>query len=390
MVHELYEGFDIEVIDTKRNINSRATGRLGQDVIIASRPKSRAISVSQPEPDQMNRFPTTRYMGSKRQLLDHIATATSGLEFDTFVDLFAGSNVVSYLFKSMGKRVIANDFLAMSHQMGAALIGNNSVRLTDSEIAWILEAQLPHDDFVSRTFQGLYFADEDNALIDQIRGNISALSHPVKKAIAVAALVRACVKKRPRGIFTYVGFRYDDGRLDLRTSLADHFVAAAQSINGAVFDNGQKNVSRRGNAMNVGSYKRALVYLDPPYFSPRSDNEYVRRYHFVEGLAQNWEGLEIQHETLTKKFKAYPTPFSTRQGAYAAFETLFRRHRGSHILVSYASNGLPTLDEIVELLQRFKETVDVHRVDHRYSFGNQGHLHNNKNNSVEEYLFLAY
>lgn len=56
-----------------------------------------------------------------------------------------------------------------------------------------------------------------------------------------------------------------------------------------------------------------LVYIDPPYYSPLSDNEYVRRYHFVEGLARDWKGVEIQENTVTKKFKSYPTPFSTRK-----------------------------------------------------------------------------
>ena len=27
-----------------------------------------------------------------------------------------------------------------------------------------------------------------------------------------------------------------------------------------------------------------LVYLDPPYYTPLSDNDYLRRYHFVEGI----------------------------------------------------------------------------------------------------------
>ena len=48
---------------------------------------------------------------------------------------------------------------------------------------------------------------------------------------------------------------------------------------------------------------------------PLSDNEYVRRYHFIEGLARDWKGVEIQEHTQTKKFKSYPTPFSTRKGA---------------------------------------------------------------------------
>src|SRR5699024_7017342 len=108
--------------------------------------------------------------------------------------------------------------------------------------------------------------------------------------------------------------------------------------------------SRHGDAMTVRAQENALVYIDPPYYSPLSDNEYVRRYHFVEGLARNWQGVEIQKNTLTKKFKSYPTPFSSRTGAHDAFDRLFRRHRDSILLVSYSSNSLPTLDEMVALM----------------------------------------
>ncbi|GIR49324.1 MAG: hypothetical protein CM15mP58_14210 [Burkholderiaceae bacterium] len=51
------------------------------------------------------------------------------------------------------------------------------------------------------------------------------------------------------------------------------------------------------------SYIPDLVYIDPPYFSPLSDNEYVRRYHFVEGLSRNWKGIQFQEDTKTKSLK---------------------------------------------------------------------------------------
>jgi DNA adenine methylase len=41
-------------------------------------------------------------------------------------------------------------------------------------------------------------------LIDIVRANIKAVKNPYKRAIAMSALIRACLKKRPR-IFTYVG-----------------------------------------------------------------------------------------------------------------------------------------------------------------------------------------
>ena len=38
-------------------------------------------------------------------------------------------------------------------------------------------------------------------------------------------------------------------------------------------DNGMKSLSRRGDAMTVKPRESGLVYIDPPYFSPFSDNE---------------------------------------------------------------------------------------------------------------------
>ena len=43
--------------------------------------------------------------------------------------------------------------------------------------------------------------------------------------------------------------------------------------------------------------------FDPPYYSKYSDNEYVRRYHFIEGLVKNWKDVEIQEKVLLKNSK---------------------------------------------------------------------------------------
>ena len=66
------------------------------------------------------------------------------------------------------------------------------------------------DHFVEEIFRGLYYKDEENRLIDVLRTNIAAIRDQYKKAIAMTALIRACTKKRPRGIFTYTGDRYND------------------------------------------------------------------------------------------------------------------------------------------------------------------------------------
>ena len=334
-------------------------------------------------------YPPTRFMGSKEKLLPHIKQVAQTLDFDSVGDLFSGSGVVAYLFKSMGKQVLANDHMAMCATFAKAMIENSEHVLNETELNQLFASNPNADTFVQDVFKGLYFSDEENETIDRVRANIRDIRNPHKRAVAMSALLRACIKKRARGIFTYTGKRYDDGRQDLRLSLEEHIRNAAHLINQAVFDNGQENRSRCGDAMTWRA-KPDLAYLDPPYYSPLSDNEYVRRYHFVEGLAKDWKGLEIKWHTKTRKFRSYDTPFRSRQRALKAFESLFRRLSSSVILLSYSSNSLPTRDELTALLSEYKRHVEVIEVDHRYSFANQGHKKNQIRNGVKEYLFVGY
>ena len=391
LVHELYASFTIDIVHTKRYISCRGNSRQGEDVIVTIPPKQKTLIklMPQPFPRQVSAYPPTRFMGSKSKLLSEIWSVASQFKFDTAVDLFAGSGIVGYMFKSQGKRVISNDYMAMSATFAKAMIENNSVVLSIEEAEKLLIEQRASNHFVAETFQGLYYKDEENNLIDVLRTNIAAIRDPYKRAIAMTSLIRACTKKRPRGIFTYTGERYNDGRKDLQKTLAQQFLEAVEAVNKAVFDNGQQNRARHGDAMELRVEQADLVYIDPPYYSPLSDNEYVRRYHFVEGLARDWQGVEIQQHTLTKKFKSYPTPFSTRNGAADAFDRLFKKFANSILIVSYSSNSLPTQDGMVAIISKYKKHVAVIPVDYKYSFGNQGKAKTHRN-SVQEYLFVGY
>jgi adenine-specific DNA-methyltransferase len=61
------------------------------------------------------KFPTTRYQGSKHKLTNWIKEKTQYLDFDSVLDGFGGTGSVSFLFKSMGKKVIYNDYLKFNY-----------------------------------------------------------------------------------------------------------------------------------------------------------------------------------------------------------------------------------------------------------------------------------
>jgi len=398
---EEFSDFTVAELPVRAHVFSKGPKPEGKDYIVVNYktdvlsgilPIQKEVETQQDNvlPVQVSKFPATRFMGSKQRLLTDIYSILKKVEFDSALDLFSGSGVVGYLLKSMGKQVIANDYMHMNYLAAKALIVNNDVTLDIGEARLLTQPLNPTDNFVSETFSGLYFSDEDNRFIDQVRANIKALPDGFKKDIAKLALIRACLKKRPRGIFTYVGVRYDDGRRDLRLSFEEQFIEAVRDINRAIFNNGRENLAFCEDALSFEAPQCDLVYLDPPYFSKFSDNHYVRRYHFLEGLARDWKGVEIQEETQTKKFKSYPTPFGSKRLIENALQDLFERYRQKQLLISYSSNSYPSQQFIVSALENLGKKVELFPVEIQYGFGNQKKDGVPSKSGAQEFLFLAY
>lgn len=335
------------------------------------------------------RFPDTRYMGSKRKLLPALHNIFTELKFETALDAFSGTASVGYLLKLMGKKVHSNDYLLFNHYISKALVENSSTRLSDSEIEELIQFTSDADNFIEREFSGIYFDKKDCRWLDSVIANIELLDNEHKKAIALTALCRACIKKRPRGIFTYTGMRYDDGRRDLRTALADQFVEAVELVNKSVFNNGKRNQSFNQDIMKFTKKDYDLVYFDPPYFSLKSDNEYSRRYHFLEGLVSYWSHVQIDYGTKTKKIKRVESDFTNRAKVVPAFEGLFQKFEKSMFAVSYSSNCFPDAKLMKSIMRNAGKAVELVELDYTYSVGTHGHKKNNENNRVKEYVFLG-
>lgn len=329
-------------------------------------------------------------MGSKRKLLPSLNTIFEQIDFDSALDAFSGTASVGYLLKMMGKRVHSNDYLLFNHYISKALIENSSEVLTEEEVDELIQFTPGVDNFIEREFSGIYFDKKDCRWLDSVIANIELLDGEYKKAIALTALCRACIKKRPRGIFTYTGMRYDDGRKDLRLALADQFIDAVELINKSVFNNGKRNLSFNQDIMTYTKKDYDLVYFDPPYFSLKSDNEYSRRYHFLEGLVSYWSHVEIDYATKTKKIKRVESDFTIKNRVVPAFEKLFDKFNKSIHVVSYSSNCFPDAKLMKSIMKNAGKAVELIELDYTYSVGTHGHKKNNENNKVKEYVFLGF
>jgi len=333
-------------------------------------------------------------MGSKQKLLPFIwdSICRLNLKFTTVLDAFSGSGCVSYLFKTKGKEVTSNDFLKFCYHIANATIENNREILDDGDVEFLLSKNARKNKFIERTFKGLYYTDEENQFLDNISANIKLIKNPYKQSVAIASICRACMKKRPRGIFTYTGIgKYDDGRRDLRISLEEQFKEAVNAFNNAIFNNGKNNKAYNKDIFDINDHRNYdLVYIDPPYYSRYSDNEYVRRYHFVEGLSAYWNHMKIQYSTQTKKVRRFETPFSRRSTIYRAFTQLFEKFKNSYLVISYSSNSLPTKEEMIKMIKANGKKVEFFEFDYKYCFANQSHKVNDNKNAAKEYLFITY
>jgi len=322
-------------------------------------------------PERAAAYPELRYMGSKHRLLPWIHEVLQNLDFETAADPFVGSGCVAYLLKAMGKRVIASDFLNFPTVLAVATVENSDQQLDEPAVEALLAPNRNGLHFIEKTFNGIFYTRDDLAFLDRVSGNLEKLDHPHQRALALAALIRSCLKKQPRGVFTVSGdlSHYDDGRRDLRLTLEEHFLEQIAAFNRIVFDNGLRHSVQRADVFDLTPRGVDLVYLDPPYVPRSDDNCYMKRYHFLEGLSCYWKGMRIMEETKVKKIAKPHTPFSYRRTAIPAFDRMFKMYRDSIIVLSYSSNGFPDREVLEDLLRRHKQKVTVHEKPHRYHFG---------------------
>lgn len=336
----------------------------------------------------LEKFPRFRYMGSKYRLADWICGTFESLSFDSATDAFSGSGVVSYLLKGLGKQVHSNDSLAFPAALTTATIANNATQLSADELQSLLtsKASGPTETFIQRTFHGIFYSPADLAFLDDVWAGIRMLESPLKRSLAIAALLRSAIKRQPRGLFTVSDpNRYLDGRRDLQLSLRQHFIEQVDAYNNAVFSNGQRNAATCGDVFDIEA-KSDLVYMDPPYVPRSDDNCYIKRYHFLEGLACYWEGKTIMPSSKVRKIVKPFTPFSYRSTAIDAFDRLFRKFADSTQVLSYSSNAFPDLPMLCALMKRYNKSVEVLEKTHRYHFGTHGAA---KRNLVQEYLIVG-
>jgi len=327
-------------------------------------------------------FPSTRFQGSKLKLVDWIWDAIKDFKFHSVLDAFGGTGSVSYMLKTKGKKVTYNDILKFNWYVGLALIENEQETIDDDDISFLItkHRNIKYPSFIYDTFKNIYFTDEENKWIDIVVTNINSIKNIYKKAVAYFALFQACIIKRPFNLFhrknLYVRLseveRNFGNKASWDTPFEVHFRKFIKEANEAVFSNNQGNQALNLDVFDVsGNFD--LVYIDTPYISKSGVGvDYLGFYHFLEGLVNysKWKTM-IDYESKHKRLKSNGSVWTNKNEILHAFDKLFKKFRDSILVVSYRSDGIPSIEEMENLLKRYKKNiVELKRKEYKYVLSN--------------------
>ena len=323
------------------------------------------------------------YLGNKRKLLPLIwkGIRLTGCQGGTFADLFTGSTVVARLAKTMGFRVVANDWEPYSYEIAAGTVALNSppalAALGGVEKVFAALNELPPlDGYVSQRLcprddehpdperERMFFTRQNGRRIDAMRERIAAwesagLLSRSQRAYLLSALVYAVsYVSNTSGVFK--GFHRGWGGAT-RTAL--YRIRSVLTLKPPrLHDNGQENLAFGRDARELaGELPERLgaapdiVYLDPPY----NQHPYGSNYHVLNTVAL-WDKPPVPTTIAGRNKSAIRTdwrtqrrsPFNYAAQAAEAMERLLQAVRARWVLVSYSSDGLVPLEQLLGALAR--------------------------------------
>lgn len=330
------------------------------------------------------KFPSTRFQGSKAKLANNIWECIKTLPFESAIDLFGGTGSIGYILKKNNKQVFYNDYLKSNYISGLALIENSNTTLNDADLDFILSvhSNMEYPDFIQKTFNDIYFTDQENKWLDIISTNIRNIRNKYKQALALFALFQSCLAKRPYNLFhrknLYVRLANVERNFGNKTTwdkpFEEHFIKYAKEANEAVFDNGKKNRSFNEEAFAL-DVRADLTYIDTPYISNKGTGvDYLDFYHFLEGLSDYsiWHKY-IDYSSKHRKYLNSKSIWSDKDRITDAFDHLFKKYKNSILVVSYRSDGIPSPEQLQILMKKYKTSVrEALRHEYKYVLSKNG------------------
>ncbi|MCC7574982.1 Dam family site-specific DNA-(adenine-N6)-methyltransferase [Candidatus Woesearchaeota archaeon] len=317
-----------------------------------------------------------RFIGSKQLLVENIENLlskhTNGSE-ETFLDLFAGTNIVGNYFKK-DFTVYSNDLLYFSYVNARAIIENNKelsfnglqhngivdpiLYLQKNADKMDFTGSHYYEEAYTPTGDSMYLTVENGKRIDYIRETIELWKNKMwitegEYFYLLSSLIEA-IPFVSNITGTYGAYlKHWDKR-----ALKD-----LELIPLEVKDNKKENKAFNEDANEL--IKRLdvdIAYIDTPY----NNRQYASNYHLLENVARN-DKPSLSGKTKIFDWSNLRSDYAMKRKALNAMDDLISNISATHIVLSYNDEGIIPINELTNLMKRysFKGVIDIEHIDYR-------------------------
>ena len=317
-----------------------------------------------------------RFIGSKANLLKNIESLikkhVTGHE-ETFLDLFAGSNIVGNYFKK-DYTIYSNDILYFSYVNAKAVIENNDeltfdllkkygiqnpftylqsdVHLDNSDTSGYYEKSY------TPTGQRMYMSIENGKRIDSIRNTIEVwknnnLLTEYEYYYLLSSLIEA-IPYISNITGTYGAYlKHWDKR-----ALKPLEIKPLRIINNY---RNNKAFNEDANEL-INKISVDIAYIDTPY----NTRQYASNYHLLENIARNNQP-KLKGKTNIFDWSPLKSDYAMKRRALTAMSDLIKNIDATHLIVSYNNEGIIPEDELIAIMEShtIDKKIEVERIPYR-------------------------
>ena len=332
-----------------------------------------------------------KYIGSKRLLLDDIASSVDMEKHNTFVDLFSGTSRVGHRMKKEGMSVISNDYAHYGKVLADCYVVADRKKY-EADVKKLVDEYNRSTDkscgYFTQTFccSSQYFHPKNGERVDWIREDIENKSlDPILKSVMLTSLMEAAdrvdatagvqmafLKKYPQRAYKDMELRVPD---------------MVDNVDGAFYESHRAD----SNELVKTLPRYDVIYVDPPY----NQHSYLGNYHIWESLCL-WDKPE--HYGIACKrvdTKEKKSDYNMKTKAHRAMESLIASLNCKSVVVSFNNEGFIPRNEMEILLNKYG-TLAVKEIDYKRYVGAKIGIHNKKGKKVgkvghlnnKEYLYV--
>lgn len=336
------------------------------------------------------------YIGNKRRLIPLLEKAIKRCKIEEknpkFLDLFAGTGVVSRLAKSLNFEVYANDWEYYSYILNKAFLEldedflNNSFKKLGGidnvlKVLNELKEPLEKDKYISIYYcplddenpdlknERLFYTSYNGKKIDAVRAKIEEWKNnnfiDENEEILLLALLlyEASTRSNTSGVFKAFHKGFGGTNHDALSRILKLI-----SFKKPVLINGPKaKIFKEDSVKLVKMLKEIrfdIAYLDPPY----NQHQYGSNYHLLNTIALNDKppvnkniyinGKKVNKSAIRRDWIKTKSSFCYKDQAIVDFTKIIENLNAHYILLSYSTDGIIPFDTILEILSR-KGKLDI-------------------------------